>query len=132
MSFIEMNLDDVQEPQTAPEGEYELVIDNAEVGLSKTSGKPRIAVRIAFDCHPELQSMLHFISLPTEDDDPSSANFKKLMLKRFLYLFNIPCDGGFNVEDLFGARATAAVRLSEPSDSNEVYNELILPKLPRE
>lgn len=132
MSFIEMDLDNTQEAQPAPEAEYDLVIEDAEVGMSKNSGKPRIALRIAFEGHPEFMNIRHFLSIPNEEDDPDVSNFKRLMIKRFLHLFGIPSDGGFNTEDFPGARARALVRQTEPNEENEVYNEIVVPKLPRE
>jgi len=131
MPFVDMNLDDVKEATVAPEGYYELVVSEASLETSK-SGKPMIRVILDFEGRPEYRSVWHFISLPSEDDEPDSANFKRLMLKRFLVHFNIPCDGGFNTEDFLGARAECFVNQEPIEGSDDVRNSLQLPRLPSE
>jgi len=128
MSFIEMSFDGVKEAVPAPEGEYPLVINSAELTKSK-AGNPQIVVGIGFEGTDEFMGFRHYLSLPGPDDEEDKAKFKKIFLKRFLQVFDIPTDGaGFNVEDFFGARGFCAVGQTEPNDAGDIFNDLRLPK----
>ncbi len=81
--------------------------------------------------------MTQFISLPHEEDEPKSANFKLLLLKRFLVLFNIPVPrDGIDTDrlamEMVGATANAEVNLSDPDDNGNVYNRLVVPRIREE
>ena len=67
MSRLDVALQDVQEQQVAPEGLYDLIVDKAE--LIEKEGKVMIKTIILFDGMPDYQSIFHYISLPTGDDD---------------------------------------------------------------
>lgn len=142
-TFIPVNFDAVQEPKPVPRGNYDLQITQAEVALSgensKRPGSPQYKVSIAID-GPEGEhapNITHFISLPHEEDEPSSAQFKALLLKRFLTLFNIPFDSqGIDLEktamEMVGRTARAEVSLSDPDDNGNVYNRLVVPRIREE
>ena len=129
--FINMNLGAVTEPKPVASGRYGLTIATAKY----REEKPDIELSIGIDGHIEAPNIRHWISLPKKDDEPSKAQFKQLMLKRFLKMFGIPYDEaqGFNTDDFAGAHcASAQVKLGEPNDSGNVYNELALDKMPNE
>ena len=136
MSYLNINLDDVQEQKAAPKGQYEVTITGAEETVtgenSKHPGSPMIKVFIAFtDLELNAANMTHYISLPFEGDE--NANFKLLMLKRFLHLFKLAKGGEVNLEstiqEMPGAIAQVEVDLTEPNDNGDVYNRLRIPKL---
>lgn len=130
---IPLNLTEVQESRPVPNGRYDLVIASAEEGKSKDGTKDQIRVSLGIQGHETAPNVTHFISLPGAGDEPQKANFKLLMLKRFLHTFRVPFDAdGFNVDDLPGASATCDLTQSEPDDSGNVYNRLQLPRLPTE
>lgn len=131
MPRIAVNLNDVTEPKPVPVSTYDLTIASVEEGKSKEKQRPQLIVSIGIDQHPEAPNVTHFVSLPSGDDEPRSAQFKALMLKRFLTLFNIPMDsdGGFDTEDFPGAKARAELGLSEPNESGDTYNRLVVPKM---
>lgn len=133
MSFIEMNLGEVAEPKAVPAGRYNLTIASAEVKPSKQGGGQNIVVSIGIDEHPTALNITHYISLPKADDKPSTAQFKKLMLKRFLSQFSIPFDDtrGFEITDFAGAHGNALVTETDPGESETgvIYNRLQLDKL---
>lgn len=141
MTFIPVNFDEAVEPQAASGGRYQLQITACQVAKtgpnSKRPDSPQFRVTIGFPENPEFQNFSHFISLPHEDDEPGSVNFKVLLLKRFCALFNIPLEGnGIDVEQLamemVGATANAEVGISEPNDNGDVFNNLKVPKLRNE
>jgi hypothetical protein len=141
MTFVAYNFDDVQEAKPAPAGRYALQITAAEVvqsgERSKNPGRPQYKVSIGFKDEPNVPNMRQYLSLPHEDDEQKSAEYKALLLKRFCHLFGVKLDsGGFDIEglamEMVGAEATAEVKLGAPNDSGDVYNELVVPKIPNE
>lgn len=129
--FIEMNLSNTAEPKPVAPGRYALTVSTAVFREAKRD----IQVSIGINDHVDAPNISHYISLPKTEDDASKANFKQLMLKRFLKQFGIPFNDsqGFNVEDFAGATsASVQVNLSEPDDAGAVYNRLQLDKLPNE
>ena len=136
MTFINTNLDDVAEPQLADPGYHNLqIVDAKEMQTGPNSarpGSPMIAVNIGFVDDPDLQNFTHFVNLPHEDDEPKSAKYKALMLKRLLVLFSVPYDSaGIDTEklcmDLPGASANAEVGIDEYQ--GRTNNTLKLPPL---
>ena len=141
MSFIDVNFDEAVEPQPVSAGRYNLQITQCEVAKtgpnSKVPGSPQFKVSIALSDEPNAPNITQFISLPNEQDEAKSANFKVLLLKRFLVLFKIPFDPrGIDTErmamDMVGSTANAEVQLSEPDDNGNVYNRLVVPRIQEE
>ncbi len=141
MTFIPANFDDAVEPKPAPSGRYNLQITACEVAKtgpnSKVPGSPQFKASIAFVDEPNTPNITQFISLPNEQDRPESANFKVLLLKRFLTLFKVPYDtNGIDTEkmsmDMVGATANAEVKLDEPDENGNVYNRLVVPRIKEE
>ena len=125
------NLKDVQESQPVPNGKYDLVIGSVEEGNARTSGRPQLVCRINIEGHDNAPLVTHYVSLPSAGDE--KAQIKALFLARFLEAFGIAYDeGGFDSDDLIGARASLELTLSEPDESGNVYNRLVLPKLKTE
>ena len=141
MTYIGVNFDEAVEPQPAPSGRYNLQITACDVAKtgpnSKVPGSPQFKVSVGFMDEQNVPNVTHFISLPNGQDEASSANFKVLLLKRFLVAFNIPFDNnGIDVEkmamDMVGATANMEVKLDEPDDNGNVYNRLVVPRIPSE
>lgn len=129
---IPLNLSDVQESRPVPNGRYDLVIASAEEAKTK-KGADQIKVSLGIQGADTAPNVTHFISLPNGEDDAQKANFKMLLLKRFLHAFRIPYDSdGFNVDDFAGSTASCDLMLSEPDESGNIYNRLQLPRLPTE
>jgi hypothetical protein len=138
MAFIPVNFDDAQEAKPVPNGRYQLQITDAKEVQSgpnsKRPGSPQLRFSIGFPDEPNTPNITEFRSLPHEDDDASSANFKALLLKRFLVHFGIPFDStGIDTERLcmeaVGASAMTEVKLDEPDNQGNVYNRMVIPRL---
>jgi len=138
MAFIPVNFDDAQESKPASSGIYNLQITEAkEVQTgpnSKFPGSPQLRISLGFTDEPNTPNVTHFISLPHAEDEQKSANYKALLLKRFLVHFNIPFDhSGIDTEQVcmhaIGASANTEVKLDEPDANGNVYNRLVLPRL---
>lgn len=137
MPFIPMNLDEAVEQKPVPKGKYELQITAAkltETGEnSKHPGAPMLKVTLGFtDTSIMAPNITHYITFPYEGDD--NANFKKLMLKRFLVAFKIPYSSeGVDIENLatemVGATATLDVGLGTPNENGDIFNNVQIPRI---
>lgn len=141
MTYIPVNFDDAVEPKPASPGRYNLQITKCDIAKtgpnSKNPGSPQFKVTLGFADEPNVPNLTQFISLPNEDDKPETANFKVLLLKRFLSLFNVSYDrGGIDTEkmsmDMVGCSANSEVSLTDPDDSGNVYNRLVVPRIANE
>lgn len=123
---IPINLAAIEESKPVPAGaKYNLLISEVEQGNSQ-AGNPQLIVQIGIEGHETAPTLRHYISLPKAGDDPSKANYKGLLLKRFLTLFSIPFSGDdFDTDAFPGARANAELGLDESGD----FNRLILPRI---
>jgi hypothetical protein len=128
MSFIELDgINDVHEPVTAPEGMYDLVIASATI--KEKEGKKNIFCVIEFEnTDTEYANILHNVSLPSSDDDSDKRKNKLLFAKRFFHQFNIPFEGGVDVEAFSGSRARCKVSVGEYD--NKPQNKISLDSLP--
>lgn len=140
MTYLAINLNDVQEAKPVPHGKYELTISNAQVTQtgenSKVPGSPMLKFFLAFtDLDLNAPTITHFVTIPQDGDE--NFSFKALMLKRFLVAFGISFgDEGIDLENIAiesqGQTATLEVNLSEPDANGNVYNRVVLPRLPSE
>lgn len=133
MPFIPLNLDDAKEAKPVPGGHYDLVITSCEETLTKEKQKPQFKMAIQIEGHDDAPPVYHYQGIPSESDEPQAQQFKMLLLKRFLKLFNVPYSAeGIDTEklamDLVGSRANAELQLGEPYNGN-VSNVLVVPRL---
>lgn len=139
--MIRFNFEDAKESLPAKGGRYNLAVVAAEIKQSgersKNPGRDYLKITLGFEDDPTTPNMYHSVPLPQEDDEKKSSDFKTLLLKRFLYAFkvNLP-SGDYSTEDLtfkiLGARAFVEVKQGTPNDNGDVYNELVLAKVPNE
>lgn len=138
MTYIPVNFDEAVESSPAPAGRYKLQITGCDIvktgAQSKNPGRDQLKASIGFTDLTDVPNISQFISLPHENDEPETAKFKVLLLKRFLELFQIPYDrNGIDVEkiamEMVGNTAEAEVTLSPPNDSGNVYNNLVVPRI---
>jgi hypothetical protein len=132
--FLEFDLDDVKEAGPAPTGKYELQITGAVLGETK-AGAPMIIATLGFtDTSLNYNTFKHYITIPVQGDE--KAEFKKLMLKRFLAAFDVPFRAGMDSLDLtmgmIAQTAFVEVKLNEPNPNGYVSNSINLPRLPDE
>lgn len=130
MSFIEMpGINDAKEPQIVPEGPYDLIITGAK--LKEKDGKKNILIILEIEGYPEAANVMHNVSLVSAEDEDEKKAFKNLLAARFFYQFGIAVEGGVELEQLVGHRATAA-KLTVDVYNNQKSNKLVLDPLPQE
>ena len=124
MSFIDLgkDLDDVKEPETVPEGQYDLTIEAADAKEENGSLKG-VSIRLGIEGHPDAATVFHYLSMPMEGDDEDKVNFKLRFVKKFFAAFNIETEnGGFELADLPGQSGKCKLILDE-------YNGMINNKI---
>ncbi len=139
--MIRFNFEDAKESLPVKNGRYNLTVTAAEVKQSgeksKNPGRDYLKITLGNEDDPSAPLIYHSVPLPHETDEKKSADFKTVLLKRFLYAFkvNLP-SGEYNADDLtfklLGARGYVEVKQGTPTDSGDVYNELVLGKVPNE
>lgn len=130
MGFVSVSLNDVQEPQVVPEGEYDLRIVKKEDGESK-KGNPMTTVMIRIEDaavrNPAI--VMHYLVHPTPDTPPDQREMRNLEFKRFLTVFGVAYDErGFDTDDLVGATCRCSL-IQEEGDDRVIRNRLKLPRL---
>lgn len=138
MTFVPVNFDDAQEAKPAPAGRYNLQItamEETKTGeKSQNPGSPQLKATLGFTDQPNTPNITQYISLPSEHDDANKANFKALLLKRFLEHFRVPYErNGIDTErvcmEAVGCSAMTEVTLTQPDDNGNVYNRAVMPRL---
>jgi hypothetical protein len=133
MSFIEMpGLEDAQELKHAPEGEYDLVIEN--VSMREKEGTAYGLIKANILCILKIEgagedyaNVMHNISLPSADDDQEKRKTKMLFARRFFEQFGVPYEGGVELEAFVGCRGRAKLVVDEYQGN--VRNALQLERL---
>ena len=129
MSFIELpinDLDDIQEDQPVPEGEYSLVIADCKERANESGELKGLLVICEIEGHAGAANVLHNISIPLPGDEPDKVSNKLKFIKRFVQLFKIDVKGGkLNPQDFPGKRAKAY--LVQDDYNGTVSNKIRLP-----
>jgi len=138
MGFIQLKgIDEVQELELAPEGEYSLSITDAEY-YTNDSGRGVIRCRIEFEDHDNFSGFNHWVALPDneldnpDNDDKGQEKMTRMMrgVKRFLHLWGVePGADGFDPADLNGASAMANVGQTTNDETGDVFNDLRVPRI---
>lgn len=131
MSFINLNLKGVKEPEAVPEGLYDLRIVKVEDTESK-KGNPMTVVTIKVEDADGKNPapVYHYITYPTKDLPDSQKQMRLLDIKRFLTLFEVAYEEGegFDTDDLQGQTARGLLT-QEEGDDGVIRNRLRLPRL---
>lgn len=129
MSFIDLpieDIDQIQEDQPVPEGEYNLVIIDAKEKQDESGNVKGLLVICEIEGQDNAANVLHNISLPLPGDEDTKISNKLKFIKRFVQLFKIPTQGGkLNLADFPGKRAKAF--LTQEEYNGNISNRIKLP-----
>lgn len=121
------------EDRAVKEGKYDVRIVKAEYKATK-SGEDHMIVAVCAVQGPEgegAQPITHYLTEPKDDDEGRIKRMRLRDLKRFLTVFGVPFDRGFDMSeqasDLVGATANLLV-VQETYEGN-VQNRLRLPRI---
>lgn len=129
MSFIDLpinDLEDIQEDQPVPEGEYQLVILDCKERQNESGAIKGLLIICEIEGQTGAANVLHNMSLPLQEDDTDKVSNKLKFIKRFVNLFGVPVKGGsLNPMDFIGKRAKAF--LTQEEYNGTVSNKIKLP-----
>lgn len=129
MSFIELpieNLDEIQEDQIVPEGEYNLVISDCKERADESGNLKGLLVICEIQGMENAANVLHNIALPIAGEESTKTSNKLKFIKRFVQLFKIPVKGNqLNPQDFLGKSAKAM--LKQESYNDTISNKIVLP-----
>ena len=114
MGFLDIDLNDVQEPTTIDaDSEVKVRIVGTTEGTDKNN-HPYLLARFDVPEEPTCKDFTKFYSLPHGEMEPKKLNNAKWALKVFFDAFDIDPSGGIDLEELPGK--TAWVILGVSSD----------------
>jgi len=105
MSFIDMELDAIEEDKPVAEGEYNLVITDVKEKNDDAGNLKGLLVILEIEGQEGDANVLHNLSFPLPGDEEGKIKNKKLFMKRFLVQFGIPFANGLDLTRFPGARA---------------------------
>jgi hypothetical protein len=131
MSFINIDLDDIQEPQPVPDGDYEVqIVDIPEVKTSNRTGQEYLNFRLQILNEPGAADIYDVVMLPASQESEESNTRRKLRLKRMCEAFGVSYSGGsIQLEAFNGLRARALLSVesdAEFGDKNRVRRYMAL------
>lgn len=127
MSFIDMELDAIEEDKPVAEGEYTLVVTDVKERNDESGNLKGLLVIHEIQGVEGAANVLHNISFPLPGDDESKVKNKKLFLKRYLTIFGIPFANGIDLTRFPGAKAK--VFLKQEEYQGVVSNKIQLPMM---
>ena len=127
MSFIDMELDAIEEDKPVAEGEYMLVITDVKEKNDESGNLKGLLVILEIEGQEGAANVLHNCSFVLPGDDESKARNKKLFLKRFLVQFGIPFANGLDLTRFPGARAKCF--LTQEEYNGVTSNKIKLPMM---
>lgn len=129
MSFIDLpinDIDDIQEDQPVPEGEYNLVITDCKERADESGAIKGLLIICEIEGQTGAANVLHNMALPLPADEQEKVSNKLKFIKRFVQLFKIDVKGGkLNPQDFLGKRAKAW--LTQDEYNGTISNKIKLP-----
>lgn len=126
MSFIDLELDAIEEDKPVAEGEYTLVVTSVKE-REKDGEVTGLLVIHEIQGVEGAANVIHNLTFAKPTDDPDKAKSKKLFMKRYLVLFNIPFAGGIDLAKFPGS--TAKCFLKQEEYQGVVSNKINLPPI---
>ena len=114
MSFLGQDFDNVFEPKSVKEGEYQLKVLDAQVKTSQKTNGEYISAKLEIVGEPEAKDINHVMMLPTPNDDIKQKNKRLAAIQNFLRSCGFDPSSVSNVNELIGATCWAI--LTEEQD----------------
>jgi len=114
MSFLNQDFDNVFEPKSMKEGEYQLRVLDANVKQSQKTGGDYIFAKLEIVGEPEAKDINHVMMLPTPTDDIKQKNKRLSNIQNFLKACGYDPTSVENVQDIVGSTCWAI--LGEEAD----------------
>ena len=91
MTFVKMPLKDAKAPEALPEGQYTLIIEQADQ-VEESAGRSHVMIRHSVVGEPEASAVFHRLPI-TLPDDANKAKWAMLFCKAYLKTFGIEYKG---------------------------------------
>lgn len=107
MSFLGQNYDEVFEPKSVKEGEYQLKVLDASTKTSTKTGGEYISAKLGIVGEPEAKDINHVMMLPTANDDIKRKNSRLSAISNFLKACGLDPASTNNIQELIGCQCWA-------------------------
>lgn len=114
MGFLGQNFEDVFEPKSVKEGEYQLRVLSAEVKTSTKTGGDYISLKLEIVSEPTAKEINHVLMIPTASDDIKQKNKRLSAIQAFVKSCGLDPSTTNNVKEVEGCTCWAI--LSEIED----------------
>jgi hypothetical protein len=114
MSFLGQDFDNVFEPRSVKEGEYQLKVLDCSIKESQKTGGHYVSAKLEIIGEPEAKDINHVMMMPTPLDDIKQRNKRLSRIKEFLNACGYDPASIDNVQDLIGVTCWAI--LTEEQD----------------
>lgn len=114
MSFLGQNFDEVFEPKSVKEGEYQLRVLDAQTKTSTKTGGEYISAKLEIVGEPEAKDINHVMMMPTQNDDLKQRNKRLSAIVNFLKACGLDPASTNNIQELIGCTCWAI--LTEEAD----------------
>jgi hypothetical protein len=102
MGFLGQDLDNVFEPKSMKEGEYQLRVLDAQTKTSQKTGGEYISAKLEIVGEPEAKDINHVMMLPTANDDIKQKNKRLSNIINFFKACGLDPAKVDNVQELVG------------------------------
>ncbi len=107
MSFLGQNFDEVFEPISVKEGEYELKVLDAVTKTSTKTGGEYISAKMGIISEPKAKDINHVMMLPTPNDDIKQKNKRLSAISNFLKACGLDPATTNNINEVIGSTCWA-------------------------
>lgn len=114
MSFLGQDFDNIFEPKSVKEGEYQLRVLDAQTKTSSKTGGDYISVKFEIVGEPEAKDINHVMMMPTSNDDVKKRNSRLSAIANFLKACGLDPATTSNVNEVIGCFCWAI--LAEEAD----------------
>lgn len=111
-TFLDVDVGDAVELEAQPEGEYNLVCNDASIGRGD-SGQRYIMLRLTIPDIMESKGVTEILMHPEDAEDEKQRNMRKLGIKRACEAFGVDFAGGFDVTDFINKEARAYLSVED-------------------
>lgn len=129
MSILDLNLQNIPDPEPVEPGQYLLRVISVEEKTS-AKGNPMILVMLKVTEHPEAPPIFNYFNLPYEGCNPQFTQISLMQLKQFHQAFDLPLDGPSDTEEWVGREgwAMVGVEIDERYGASNTVKRFLLPK----
>lgn len=114
MSFLGQDFDNIFEPKSVKEGEYQLRVLDAQSKTSSKTGGDYISTKLEIVGEPEAKDINHVMMMPTSNDDVKKRNSRLSAIANFLKACGLDPATTSNVNEVIGCSCWAI--LAEEAD----------------